>query len=87
MRFSWKKVISIVVAVALLGGAIFGLTQLFGKQTQTIGVTAFKVGNLNETTGEYEADETAIYTRDAFSCQGLRIEPDFEAEGAFDIYY
>lgn len=87
MRFSWKKVISVVVAVVLLGGAIFGLTALFGKQTQTIGATAFKVGNLNETTGEYEADETAIYTRDAFSCQGLRIEPDFEAEGTFDVYY
>lgn len=86
-RFSFKKVVSIVVAVALLGAAIFGLSALFGKQTTTISSTAFKVGNLDGATGQYLSDDTAIYTSDAFACQGLRIQPDFEAGGTFDVYY
>jgi hypothetical protein len=63
-----------------------GLVALFGKDTQKIGASEFTRGKLNEN-GEYVESNLSIYTKDAFPCQGLRIVPDFEASGEFQVFY
>lgn len=84
---NWRKVLSIGLAVVVLFGAVAGLTALFSKQTKTIGASAFAVGAIAADSGEHEPDETAIYTKEAFSCQGLRIQQKFEAKGTFQVFF
>lgn len=83
-----RNIITVVVVVALLFGAIGLFTGLFGGKTTTIGPGAFSVGALNTTTGKYEDNKKAIYTEDMFACDGLRIKPAFEAEfSKYQVFY
>lgn len=83
---NWKNILMIVLAVALVLAAVGGLAAIFTRDTDTIGPGEFKRGKL-DALGNYEESKQAIYTKKAFSCQGLRIVPDFEAGGKFDVYY
>ena len=86
-KLNWKGIVSIALAVVVLFGAVAGLTALFGKQTKTIGASAFAVGAIDEANGAYTSDETAIYTKEAFACKGLRIEQEFEAKGEYQVFF
>ena len=85
-KINWKNIISAVLVGVLLIGAIAGLGVLLAKDTKTISPTAFSVGGINEQ-GNYVESETSIYTKDMFECQGLSIEPDFEATGIYKVFY
>ena len=92
-KFNFKKprgktgrIITTVVAVLLLFGVVVGATALFGKDTTTINPGEFKLGSIGPD-GRSVSSSTSIYTKEAFPCQGLRIVPDFEATGTFDVYY
>ena len=79
-----KRLISAVlvtVLVASLGGA---LISVLSKDTKTIHPT-FSVGGLDEN-GYYVEDNSTIYTKKAFECSGLRVQPDFESSVTYDIY-
>lgn len=85
-RIKWKNIISAVLVGVLLIGAVAGLGSIFGKDTKTISPGAFSVGAINAQ-GNYEKSDVSIYTKDMFECQGLSIEPDFEATGTYKVFY
>lgn len=86
-RINLKKIIAIVLAGLLLIGA-FGAIVTFAKNdTRSIGAGNFSVGTLSETDGLYVKDDTAIYTKNAIECQGLRIKPEFDSNVTFQIFW
>ena len=85
-KINWKSILSATLAVVILVGCAAGITAFVKKDTKTISSLAFKCGDLDDN-GDYIASETAIYTKDAFECIGLRVEPDFEFNGTYDVYY
>lgn len=85
-RIRWKKVLTVGVSLLLVAAAIGGVVALFGKDTTTVSPSEFKRGSIG-VDGKSVSSETSIYTKEAFPCQGLRIVPDFEATGTFDVYY
>ena len=82
-----KSIISIVLVIALIIASCGVLGTIFKIDTKTIHSSAFKVGGLDETTGEYKNDNQSIYTKNSFKCVGLRVEPDFESNVVYDVYY
>ena len=85
-KFKWKNVLSGALCVLLLAGAVMGIASLTGKDTKTIRSTAFSVGAINAE-GNYVKSDLSIYTKDMFECQGLSVEPDFEATGTYQVFY
>lgn len=83
---SWKKILTVGLSVLLIVGAVAGCVALFGKDTKTIGAAAFSRGDINAM-GEFVECSTSICTKEAFPCQGLRISPDFEANGEFEVHF
>ena len=85
-RMNWKGIVSAVLSVVLIVGAVAGVAALFGKDTKTIGASAFKVGTV-DSKGIHKEDNRSIYTKDLIECQGLMIEPDFESSGTYQVFY
>ena len=83
-RRSWKRIISAVLVVVLVGSLGGALISTLSKDTKTIHPT-FSLGGLDEV-GQYVASDTSIYTTKAFECSGLRVQPDFESSVTYDIY-
>ena len=81
-----KTIVSVIVTVALLLLLGAGVASFSKSDTKTIGATAFSVGVLDEN-GKFIDDDQAIYTKEAFECIGLRIEPDFDSSVTYDVYY
>ena len=75
-------ILSLLLCVASLGGA----AALVHNDTKSVN-PVFKIGALDEATGQYVADNTAIYTEKAIECQGLRIMPDFDATCTYQIFW
>lgn len=86
LKKNWKNILSAVLAGVLLFGAVSAAVGILNKDTKTISSTAFAVGGINDQ-GNYVESETSIYTKDMFECQGLSIEPDFEATGTYQVFY
>ena len=84
----FKSIISTFLCLALLGGAVFGVTKLFGKDNNTvkIGNGAFEIGGI-DAQGKYEENEQALYTKEMFECQGLKVELDFDVNTSYQIFY
>ncbi len=85
-KTNWKRIVCAVLVTVLvvsLGGALISFAV---KDTRTIPSSAFKVGGLDEN-GKYVADGKSIYTKKAFECIGLRVQPDFENQLTYDVYY
>lgn len=82
----WKSLIAGALAVLLLFGAVFGATKLFGNDSKKIGASAFAVGDI-DADGVYKESEVAIYTKDSFLCEGLKIVPKFEGNAEYQIFY
>lgn len=81
-----KSIISGILLVAIIAGVLALAGSLLGKETKTISSTEFSVGGINAQ-GNYVESKTSIYTKDMFECQGLTIEPDFEATGTYQVFY
>ena len=81
-----KSIISGILLVAIIAGVLALAGSFLGKDTKTISSTEFSVGGIN-TQGNYVESKTSIYTKDMFECQGLSIEPDFEATGTYQVFY
>lgn len=83
-----KNIMSVFLAVLLCFCAIFGLTKIFGDNTQSmkkISSTIFHVGGLN-VKGEYVDTDDTIYS-DLFECRGLTIEQDFESLSKYQVFF
>lgn len=85
-KFKWKSILCGVLVVATLIGACAGIAALGKKETKTISPGVFSRGGL-DSFGEHVITDQSIYTKEAFACEGLRIEPDFEFKGTYDVYY
>ena len=81
-----KNILSIILVIALLIVCVGVFTSFDAKKVDTIKPGAFSRGSLNAY-GEYVKTKSAIYNEEAFGCQGLRVEPDFEFVGTYDVYY
>lgn len=85
----WRTVLIIVLVVALLMGAVFGLRAIFSEEEEDAKKTislSYSVGELSDA-GKYVEAETAIYTKEAFECQGVRITPDFDNTVTYEVYF
>lgn len=85
-RHKIKNIISVLLVVALLIAGIGVLSSFASKKVETLSVRSFSRGALN-TSGKFVDSKKAIYTEEAFGCQGLVIEPSFEFIGTYDVYY
>ena len=85
-KIKWKSLLSAGLAVLMLVGAVVGITSITSKETKSISSLSFKVGAIDES-GNYVDSDTSIYTKEMFECQGLTVEPDFEAAGTFRVFY
>ena len=83
----WRSIVAGILVVAAVIGSVVGLSALFGAKTKTVSSGSFAIGAINEETGVYMESKTSIYTKDVFECQGLVIEPDFEATGTYQVFY
>ena len=88
LKKSWKNIVSIALACLTLAGAIVGISVIAKKakeDTKEISPT-FYVGAI-DASGNYMESDTSIYTKNLFECDGLSIEPDFEATGTYQVFY
>ena len=85
-KSKWKSVLCGILVVAPLIGACAGIAAIAKNDTKTISSSAFSRGDLDEN-GIYVESDKSIYTKEAFGCIGLRVEPDFESQVTYDVYY
>ena len=85
-KIKWDKILSAALVIVLLVGCVAGLAAIFTTKTIDVSDFEFKKGALDEY-GYYEESDTSIYTKDLIECQGLVIEPDFEATGKYQVFY
>ena len=86
---SWIKRIALVLAgVAALTAVAFGVKAIvdYTKNDLKKLTLSFDVGNLGAD-GKYVNDESTLYTKDAFACDGLQIKLDFDNEIDYQIFY
>lgn len=82
----WRNVL-IITLVAVLGiGAVAGISAIAKEEKKTISSTVFSRGAIDQN-GFYVESDNSIYTKDLIECQGLEIEPDFEASGHYQVFY
>lgn len=86
-KTKWKSILCGILVVATLIGACAGIAAIAKKDTKTISSTAFSVGAIGEDGNYLPKSNKSIYTKDLFECQGLSIEPDFEATGTYQVFY
>lgn len=85
-RINWKNLIAGTLAVLVVAGAVFGLVKITGKDTRSIGGTAFSVGAI-DANGKGIEVKTSIYTKDKISCQGLSIVPEFDSSSEYQVFF
>ncbi len=85
-KIKWDKILSAALVIVLLVGCVAGLAAIFTKKTTDVSDFEFKKGAL-DSAGFYVKSDTSIYTKDLIECQGLVIEPDFEATGEYQVFY
>lgn len=85
-KSKFKKIFCAILIVGVVIALGAGVTSMLKNDVKTVGASAFSVGALDEN-GKYVENKQAIYTKEAFECEGLRIQPDFEAKLTYDVYY
>lgn len=84
---SIKSILLAVLVGALILGSVSGIVAFFNRDTTSVStLLTFDVGGL-DASGIHTNSTTSIYTKDLIECQGLVIEPDFEAKGTFQVFY
>ena len=81
-----KSIVCSILVIALLAGSAALLVSIFSNDKTEIGASAFSIGAIDNQ-GAYTASEQSVYTKELIECQGLTIEPDFDAKGTFKIFY
>ena len=83
--------ILVVVTVGAAVGGVVALTRNADKieaelSYTSVGWTKYRVGGLDGQ-GNFDGTQEAIYTKDAFECQGLNVDLDFDAEVSYEIFF
>ena len=74
-----------VCAITAVGFGVKAIVDYTKNDLKTIS-PSFEVGNLGAD-GKYVNDESTLYTKNAFTCDGLQIKLDFDNEINYQIYY
>ena len=84
----FKAIISTFLCLALLGGAVFGISKLLKNDTDTTEIknSAFAVGALDEE-GKYVENKQTLYTKEMFRCDGLTVELDKKCTSTYQIFF
>lgn len=92
MKYKTKSIIKKValalagiVAVSAVGVGVAKLVEYMQDDLKTIS-PSFDVGNLGAD-GKYVNDESTLYTKEAFQCDGLQIKLDFDNEIDYQIFF
>lgn len=92
IKFNVKRVIKIIAlalaGVAALTGVGFGVKAIvdYTKNDLKTISPSFEVGNLGSD-GKFVNDESTLYTKDSFACNGLNVKLVFDNEINYQIYY
>ena len=86
-KIKWKEILSIGLAALVLFGAVGAVASFATNDSRTIGFNAFEIGALSEVNGQYKEDKTAIYTKEAIECQGLKVKPEFDSDVTYQIFW
>ena len=81
-----KSIVGVVLLIALVIGIIALFASIFGSDTKRISSSSFAVGGL-DVSGEYRETTKSLYSKEAFCCQGLKIEKAFESKSRYEVYY
>ena len=84
----FKAIISTFLCLALLGGAVFGVTKLLKNDSDTVEIknSAFSVGALDEE-GEYVENKQTLYTKEMFRCDGLTVDLAKNCKSTYQIFF
>ena len=87
IKIKAKDIVAIVLAILTFLGVVAGIVALSNPpEKKQVSLTVFSVGGLN-VNGEYIETKESIYTKDLIECQGLEIEPDFESNVEYQVFY
>ena len=84
----FKSIISTFLCLALLGGAVFGVTKLLKNDSDMVEIksSAFAVGALDED-GKYVENKQTLYTKEMFRCDGLTVELEKDCKSTYQIFF
>ena len=80
-----KTIIIAVVAILAILGCAAAAIGIFGSESKNIS-PGFVRGKL-DAGGEYLESDLTLVTEDMFECQGLKVTPDFDATGMYQIFW
>ena len=89
-----RNLVTILLCLVVVGGVVGGVVALT-RNTDKIedaltytsyGWTHYRVGGL-DSNGNYMSTDQSLYTKDAFSCQGLNVTPVFDNTISYQIYF
>lgn len=82
----WKEVGIIILLGALALGAIVGISSALTTKTKTISPLIFAKGSYDNE-GVFVESDRSITNKDYIECQGLKIEPAYNATGTYQVFY
>lgn len=87
---TWKQILLITISCILIVGLFAGISAMFREKEEptkeTISPSVFSIGGLTDD-GRYLETDESIYTKDAISCDGLVITPNFESVVKYQVYF
>lgn len=94
MKRKTKDLISKIVSVALVVATVVGIGALISHFVSNkaddngrVEINlSYEVGGLTSY-GKYEETKESIYTKEAFQCQGLLIEPQFDSTVSYQVFF
>ena len=89
MKFSnkTKNILKSALCVVLVVATVLGVASLFSRKDDLKEIhPVFSIGGLTEL-GKYAEQDNTIYTKEAFECEDLRIEVDFEKTITYRVFF
>ena len=82
-----KIILPVVLAALILVGTVGLISASFSERDMlTISSSKFSRGAL-DSSGKYVESDRALYTSEMFGCHGLKITPNIEFQGTYDVYF
>ena len=82
-----KNYLPIILAVLCIAGIVFGIYKISTIESKPVLPTVFTRGTVNENTGEHEKSDKQLVTKDFIECKGLEIEPKFDTNLTYQIFW
>lgn len=83
-----SQIVSVILAIGALLGVCAAISFFLEKEEETSERLwlSFERGSLTDY-GQYQEDDTSLYTKEMFDCQGLEVELDFENNISYQIFF